>query len=123
MSNPNDPAEPLKWFYEHCASHHYLLDTKTSMLDVAVTIMDHIHQLNILFVSNKVKADLVRCLANVTNIQMFEGHLYVYIEGIAVMLLELMARYSTTLTFSALPSSTDGRHTTFAVVFAAFLLL
>ena len=91
MSNPNDPAEPLKWFYEHCASHHYLLDTKTPMLDVAVAIMDHIHQLNILFVSNKVKADLVRCVANVTNIQLFEGHLYVYIEGISYMLLDLMA--------------------------------
>ena len=91
MSDPIDPAYPLKWFYEHCAAHHYLLDTDTPMLDVALAIMHHVHQLNVLFVSNKVKADLVRCVANVTNIQLFEGHLYVYIEGIAIMLLDLMA--------------------------------
>lgn len=91
MSDPIDPAYHLKWFYEHCAAHHYLLDTATPMLDVAVAIMHHIHQLNVLFVSNKVKADLVRCVANVTKIQLFEGRLYVYIEGIAIMLLDLMA--------------------------------
>ena len=91
MSDPNDPAYHLKWFYEHCAAHHYLLDTNTPMLDIAVAIMHHIHQLNVLFVSNKVKADLVRCVANVTSIELFEGHLYVYIEGIALMLLDLMA--------------------------------
>jgi hypothetical protein len=68
MSNPNDPADKLKWFYEHCASHHYLLDTDMPMLDVAVAIMHHIEKLNILFGSKKVKADLVRCVANVTKI-------------------------------------------------------
>jgi hypothetical protein len=52
MSDPIDLAYHLKWFYEHCAAHHYLLDTATPMLDVAVAIMHHIHQLNVLFVSN-----------------------------------------------------------------------
>jgi hypothetical protein len=51
MSNPNDPADKLKWFYEHCSSHHFLLDTDTPMLDVAVAIMHHIENLNILFIS------------------------------------------------------------------------
>jgi hypothetical protein len=61
------------------------------MLDVAVAIMHHIEKLNILFVSNKVKADLVRCVVNVTKIQLFEAHLYVYIELIPIMLLDVMA--------------------------------
>ena len=91
MSNPNDPADKLKRFYEHCSSHHFLLDTDTPMLDVAVAIMHHIENLNILFVSNKVKADLVRCVASVTKIQLFEAHLYVYIEPILIMLLDVMA--------------------------------
>ena len=90
MANPNDPTDNVKWFYEHCSSHHYLLETATPMLDVAVAIMHHIEKLNILFVSNKVKADLVRCVANVTKIQLFEAHLYVYIESIAFMLFEVM---------------------------------
>ena len=68
-----------------------LIGYKNAQLDVAVAIMDHIHQLNILFVSNKVKADLVRCVSNVTKIHLIEGHLYVYIEGITLMLLDLMA--------------------------------
>jgi hypothetical protein len=42
MSDPIDPAYHLKWFYEHCAAHHYLLDTDTPMLDVALAIMHHI---------------------------------------------------------------------------------
>ncbi len=91
MSNPNDPADKLKRFYEHCSSHHFILDTDTPMLDVAVAIMHHIENLNILFVSNKVKADLVRCVASVTKIQLFEAHLYVYIEPILIMLLDVMA--------------------------------
>jgi hypothetical protein len=45
MSDPIDPAYHLKWFYEHCAAHHYLSDIATPMLDVAVAIMHHIHQL------------------------------------------------------------------------------
>ena len=91
MPDSQDPAFNLKWFYEHCAAHHHLLDTNTPMLDVAVAIMHHIHQLNVMFVSNKVKADLVRCVANVTQVQLFEGHLYTYVEGISIMLLDLMA--------------------------------
>ncbi len=91
MSKPNDPADEFKWFYEHCASHHYLLETDMPMLDVAVAIMHHIEKLNNLFVSNKVKANLVRCVANVTKIQLFEAHLYMYIEPIAIMLLDVMA--------------------------------
>jgi hypothetical protein len=90
MSNPNDPTDKLKWFYEHCSSHHFLLETDTPMLDVAVAIMNHIEKLNILFVSNKVKADLVRCVANDTKIQLFEAHLYVHNEPIAIMLLDVL---------------------------------
>ena len=60
MANPNDPADNLKWFYEHCSSRHYFLETTMPMLDVAVFIMDHNKTLDILLVSNQVKADLVR---------------------------------------------------------------
>ena len=83
MANPNDPADNLKWFYEHCSSHHYLLETAMPMLDVAVLIMDHIKILDILFVSNQVKANLVR--------QCSEKHLLVYVESITRMLLDVMA--------------------------------
>ena len=62
MANPNDPADNLQWFYEHCSSHHYLLETAMPMLDVADFIMDHIKTLDILFVSNHVKADLVQLI-------------------------------------------------------------
>ena len=91
MANPNDPAENLKWFYEHCASHHYLLETAMPMLDVAVFIMHHIKSLDILFVSNQVKADLARSIANFTKTQCSEKHLLVYVESITLMLLDLMA--------------------------------
>jgi hypothetical protein len=37
MANPNDPAD---WFYKHCSSHHYSLETAMPMLDVAVFIME-----------------------------------------------------------------------------------
>jgi len=62
MANPNDPADNLKLFYEHCSSHHYFLETTMPMLDVAVFIMDHNKTLDILLVSNQVKADLVRSI-------------------------------------------------------------
>jgi hypothetical protein len=73
MANPNDPAENLKWFYEHCASHHYLLETAMPMLDVAVFILHHIKKLDILFVSNQVKADLARSIVNFTKTQCSEN--------------------------------------------------
>jgi hypothetical protein len=66
MSDPIDPAYHLKWFYEHCAPHHYLLDIATPMLDVAVAIMHHIHQLNILFVSN-VSSEMGRRTSKITS--------------------------------------------------------
>jgi hypothetical protein len=91
MANPNDPADNLKWFYEHCSSHHYLLETAMPMLDVAVFIMDHIKILDILFVSNQVKANLVRSIANFTKTQCSEKHLLVYVESITLMLLDVMA--------------------------------
>ena len=65
MSDPIDPAYHLKWFYEHCAAHHYLLDIATPMLDVAVAIMHHIHQLNI-FVSN-VSSEMGRRTSKITS--------------------------------------------------------
>jgi len=91
MANPNDPAENLKWFYEHCASHHYLLETAMPMLDVAVFILHYIKNLDILFVSNQVKADLARSIVNFTKTQCSEKHLLVYVESITLMLLDLMA--------------------------------
>ena len=90
MANPNDPADNLKWFYEHCASHHYLLETAMPMLDVAVFILHYIKNLDILFVSNQVKADLARSIANFTKTQCSEKHLLVYVESITLMLLDLM---------------------------------
>ncbi len=91
MANPNDQTENLKWFYEHCSSHHYLLETAMPMLDVAVFIMHHIKTLDILFVSNQVKACLARSIANFTKTQCSEKHLLVYVESITRMLLDLMA--------------------------------
>ena len=66
MSDPIDRAYHLKWFYEHCAPHHYLLDIATPMLDVPVAIMHHIHQLNILFVSN-VSSEMGRRTSKITS--------------------------------------------------------
>ena len=81
MANPNDQADNLKWFYEHCSSHHYLLETAMPMLDVEVFILHHIKKLDILFVSNdQVKANLVRSIANFTKTQCSEKHLFVYVE-------------------------------------------
>ena len=48
MANPNDPADNLKWFYEHCTSHHYLLETAMPMLDVAVFILHYIKKIGYL---------------------------------------------------------------------------
>ncbi len=91
MANPNDPADNLKWFYEHCSSHHYLLETAMPMLDVAVFIMHHMKTLEILCVSNQVKADLARSIADFTKTQCSEKHLLVYVESIILMLLDLVA--------------------------------
>jgi len=91
MANPNDPADNLKWFYKHCSSHHYLLETATPMLDVAVFIMHHIKTLDILFVSNQVKANLARSIVNFTKTECSEKHLLVYVESITLMLLDVMA--------------------------------
>ncbi len=90
MDTPKDPADNLNWFYEHCSSHHYLLETAMPMLDVAVFIIRHIKRLDISFVSNKVKADLVRLISDYTKAQGSKAHLYVYIEPIAIMLLAVM---------------------------------
>jgi hypothetical protein len=91
ITNPNDPVDNLKWFYKHCSSHHYLLETAMPMLDIAVFIMNHIITLDILFVSNQVKADLVRSIANFTKTQCIEKHLLVYVESIILMLLDVIA--------------------------------
>jgi hypothetical protein len=91
IANPNDPVDNLKWFYKHCSSHHYLLETAMPMLDIAVFIMNHIITLDILFVSNQVKADLVRSIANFTKTQCIEKHLLVYVESIILMLLDVIA--------------------------------
>jgi len=61
------------------------------MLDVAVFIMDHIKTLDILFVSNQVKANLARSIVNFTKTQCSEKHLLVYVESITLMLLDVMA--------------------------------
>jgi len=61
------------------------------MLDVAVFIMHHIKTLEILFVSNQVKADLARSIANFTKTQCSEKHLLVYVESFTLILLDLMA--------------------------------
>jgi len=91
MANPNDPADNLKWFYEHCSSHHCLLETATPMLDVAVFIMHHIKSLDILFVSNQVKANLARSIVTFTKTQCSEKHLLVYVKSTTLMLLDVMA--------------------------------
>jgi len=61
------------------------------MLDVAVFIMHRIKKLEILFVSNQVKADLARSIANFTKTQCSEKHLLVYAKSITFMLIDLMA--------------------------------
>jgi hypothetical protein len=62
------------------------IGNSNALLDVAVFIMHHIKKLEIFFVSNQVKADLARSIANFTKTQCSEKHL-VYVESITLMLL------------------------------------
>ena len=80
MATPTDPTDNLKLFYNHCSSHHYLLETSLPMLDVAVFIIRHINRLDISFVSNKVKAKFSRLVSTYTKSKCSYKHMYIYIE-------------------------------------------
>ncbi len=84
----SDSLDNLNWFYQHYTGVCYLLETDVPMYDVANFIMEYIIRLEILFVSNKVKADLMM------DISVFNKSksklIALYVEPIAILLMQLI---------------------------------
>ena len=81
----SDSLSNLEWFFDHCIQYHYLLDTGLPIYDVAKFIMEYIINLDIKFVSNKVKTELAYHLRVYT--QSTSERLPLYVKPIAILLI------------------------------------
>ena len=84
----SDYLSNLEWFYHHCTQFHYILETDVPIYDVAKFIMEYIIQLDILFVSNKVKADFLHVIRDYTKSS--AEKLALYVEPTAILLMQLI---------------------------------